>query len=190
MANVASANCSGSTCHVTACNAGFADTDSTFSDGCECSVDNIPSTCAAVTTTAATVAVDATVYLPSVSGSYTITPTGDQDWFKIVFTTAASVNFNPRITLNDLSGTGLLRMTINGTTCGGAGIACSAVETGNTTKGITDWQFNWQAACAVNNPTCDWTKANFIMIPTTVYVGVYSTAGSTNCLPYRLTLSN
>jgi hypothetical protein len=191
MANVASAACSSSACQVATCNGGFYDKDGTFNNGCECTVDAIPDTCAGATTTT-TVAVDATINLPSASGNYSITPTGDEDWFKVAFTTAASMNFNPRIQLIDNSGTGLLRMEIHGSACGGAGIACSAAETGTTTKGITDWQFNWQATCASKNPICDPFPAtgSFITIPTTVLVRVYSISGSTNCLDYRLILSN
>ncbi|MBI5534497.1 MAG: hypothetical protein HY898_17360 [Deltaproteobacteria bacterium] len=190
-ANVSSANCSGAACHVATCNAGFYDKDGTFNNGCECTVDTMPDTCAGATSTT-TVAVDATTYLPSSSGNYSITPTGDEDWFRVTFTTIASTAFNPRIQLIDNSGTGLLRMAVYGTACGGAGIACSVAETGTTTKGITDWQFNWQAACADLNPVCDPTPAtgSFITIPTTVLVRVYTTAGSTNCLNYRLILSN
>ena len=186
--------CTGGACLITACDAGFYNQDALDSTGCECVLDGIPNTCAEVTSTT-TVAIDATTWLPSQTGQYTITPSGsDADWFKITFTTASLCSFTPRIQLNDLSGTGLLRMEVQGGACGGAGIACSAAETGTSTKPITEWQFTYASpGCYDQSPTADPSpvSGSFLTIPTTVYVRVYtSNATTASCLPYRLTISN
>jgi len=193
--NLPNANevCVNSACEVASCVAGYHDQDGLDPNGCECVLDTIPDTCQAVVATT-TIAVDTSTSLPSATGQYTITPSGtDNDWFKITFTTASLCSFSPRITLTDLSGTGLLRMQVQGSACGGAGIACGATNSAQA-AGITDWQFNYASpGCYDQSTTADPSPYSgpFLTIPTTVYVRVFTSNTATqSCLPYRLVVSS
>ena len=172
----ATAKCTSSACAVATCSSGKYDQNAVFKDGCECTADAHPNTCAnASQVQASAIAVGSSV---QVSGN--ITPSGDQDWFVATFAGNKTCSFHPRVQLTDASG--LLRIVVQ-STCD-TELACS--EGGNSASATT-WEFTYSKTCGTNKAIDPAKKAS---APTTVRVGVFATGTSKTCLPYTLTVSN
>ncbi len=177
--NVAQARCASSACAIIACNPASYDQNGQFADGCECIDDSVASTCgASFQVPPGTLGLGA-----SADQAGTLVPTGDEDWFVINFSGQNTCGFHPRVTIEDQSGTGSIRIDV-ATDCAGAAIPCSE---GGTSAGQIEWEFTFRDTCGTNL-ACDPAKMD--SSPTTVYIRVYATAPSTTCLPYVLHISN
>ncbi|MBI5534466.1 MAG: hypothetical protein HY898_17205 [Deltaproteobacteria bacterium] len=200
-----SGTCTTGACRVASCGAGWADTDQQFPDGCECQTDTIADACTGAAT-ATTVAVGATINLPDASGWYTISSSSDQDWFQLSFPPNNTCDYGPTIKLVDASNQLRIQVFTDCSTTT-TWLSCNySGESGFATgAGFRTWDFTYGGTmndkcrdCA--NPTCDssqpdkdptpGTSGYFLPKQPIFYVRVFSPATVTQCLPYRLLLTN
>jgi hypothetical protein len=183
--------CQTSQCRVTTCEANWYNQDTQFSNGCECLADAIPDSCTNATD-------KGTI---NVGGTLTITgnlsPTGDQDWYRVTFLNTPICSRHPKIVLT--AGTDPIRFRV-ATACTSGNptstIPCnSAGESGYSYPGGTGWvtwESGFSAACGDRLPIDPYPdlNGNFITTPTTLWIQVYNTGAATSCLNYSLTISN
>ncbi len=176
--NVADETCTNSACTIAACAANTYDMNGSYADGCECTDDGIPNACGSATTIAPGTLAPGT----ATTQSGNLVPTGDEDWYVVTFG-SPNTCYQPKVELEDQSGTGTIRIDVT-TDCAGAAIACSE---GGTSVGTITWEFTYTATCGANAAIDPAKQASAF---TTVYIHVYATGPSTTCLPYVLHVSN
>lgn len=145
---------------------------------CGCTADTHPDTCAVASATQPAI-------IP-IGGEAKIAanliPDGDKDWWVATFDGAGSCSYHPRVSLLDLSDSGLVRIVVQ-TSCG-THLECGE---GGTSTSAEAWEFTWSDTCGEKKALDPSIKA---ATPTTIRVGVFATGSSTGCLPYELHFAN
>jgi hypothetical protein len=170
-ANTSGVGCQSGNCVISGCSGGYYDINGQYDDGCECGSDSVADACgSAQQVNPNPIGLGGS----GSSGTNTIAPEGDQDFFQINFAGNTSCGYRPRVELSDA--TGMLRFDV---TAGcGAGATCN---------GVRVWEFNYSGVCGFRLPNDPGkTPSQF----TSVQVRVYAAGSLSQCASYTLSVSN
>jgi hypothetical protein len=121
-----------------------------------------------------------------------LTPTGDEDWYRIEFQTGATCAYDPEITLT--TGGAPIRMQVF-KNCSLNTLTCAEGNSG-AAAGFTGWEFTYTLPCGESlgiDPTPgagSFINTAQIPVPTVLFVRVFPTASSALCLNYTLNWAN
>ncbi len=190
---VSTTACSAGACSITACAAGYQDTDKTCSDGCECALSSTPTACsAAAAHSLGTIGAGGN---PVAFTSNLFPATPNAAYFTVTFTgNTTTSTFHPLITLTDPDGEFVMDITSD---CSTLISNCNVSGSGNvsTTSGVTTWETSYTAGDP-NSKTAG-GASNFVPITLDasgqVYIKVYRKNPNVvvNCdNDYTLTVAN
>jgi hypothetical protein len=191
--HVGSAACSGGVCDVTSCIGSWQDTNLTCSDGCECAISTVPTTCGAGAYSLGSVPVGGTP-ISHTSNLFPAAP--NAAYYQVVFTGNTNTAFHPRITLTDPFNEFVMDVTTDCSVLESTMNVCNAAGDAPVAQAVSTWEASYTGP----NPPADpavypVTGSHFQAIPApgtggTLYIKVYRTGGVITCNnAYTITVS-
>jgi hypothetical protein len=181
--HVATAACSGGSCGITSCIGNWQDSDLTCSDGCECQLSTVPTTCGTGAFSLGPFGVGS----PQMSHTSVLFPgSPNAAYYTATFSDNTNFSFHPKITLSDPLGEFVMDVT---TDCFTQVSTCTTPGDATSPQGITSWEVSYNGGDPASYPT---TGSHFQPQPIgTVFIKVYRKGPGVSCNnAYTITASD
>jgi hypothetical protein len=187
---VAAANCNAGTCQIDACIGSWQDTDGQCSDGCECALSTVSTTCGSGAYSLGTLPVNAP---PSSHTSNLFPASPNAAYYVVTFTGETFTTFHPRITLTDPLNEFVMDVTTDCSTLESSqgSTTCNTTGDAGSSRGITSWDASYIGGDPTFYPV---TGSHFAPISVdaggTLYIKVYRKGAVSSCNnAYTITVS-
>jgi hypothetical protein len=176
--NVAVPACTGSTCAIAACDAGWINFDGAFSDGCECKTPTTSGTCGSPYNVGSLAG--SGVWVSPVDGI----PGGAEAYYVVTFPPSWTYFGGGTPTIQFYRNDGGNAVFDVLPACGASPYSCASGGSAGSATNLTQYTFS-----DYSRPYYDYYPSRGATWPSTVYIRVHQTPGTTGCPTYQLYIS-